>query len=140
MSCFSKWVCTFPGEMGLSWKHAPPYEMYKTKEAAEAEAAKARNVVAVPLDLFMTMKDHERRMVLAERKLQESSLDAAEIERLRARVAELEASRAELVDIARRYVDECEDTFIDPEEMSAECVALWKDARAALARATGEGG
>jgi hypothetical protein len=64
MSVFADWTCTFPGKMGLSWKRA--WHGVGTKEEAEAQAAKNCNVVAVPLQLFETMKEHERRMVAAE--------------------------------------------------------------------------
>lgn len=71
MYVFDRWTCIFPGKLGLSWKHAPPYEHYATKEEAEAVAAKNCNVVAVPSQLFEKMKEHERRMVAAERELAE---------------------------------------------------------------------
>jgi hypothetical protein len=67
MSVFQKWTCVFPGKMGLSWKRA--WDGVGSKEEAEAQAAKNCNVVAVPLQLFETMKEHERRMVIAERPL-----------------------------------------------------------------------
>lgn len=73
MSAFKEWTCTFPGKMGLSWKRA--WGGVGTKEEAEAEAAKYCNVVAVPLELFEKMKEHERRMVQAERKLESVCTD-----------------------------------------------------------------
>jgi len=63
-SVFKQWTCAFPGKMGLSWKRA--WDGVGTKEEAEIEAAKNCNVVAIPIQLFETMKDHEKRMVLAE--------------------------------------------------------------------------
>lgn len=68
MSVFNEWTCIFPGKMGLSWKQSWGTG---TKEEAEVQADKNCNVIAVPLQLFETMKDHERRMVAAERELQE---------------------------------------------------------------------
>lgn len=66
---FTRWTCTFPGKMGLSWKRA--WDGEGSKEEAEAEAAKNCNVVAVPVELFEKMKHYEHRTVEAERKLQE---------------------------------------------------------------------
>lgn len=42
----------------------------------------------------------------------------------------------QLVDVCQRIVDSCDDTFVDPEEMSPEWVQLYHDAQAAL-RAAG---
>jgi hypothetical protein len=63
---FAEWTVIFPGKMGLSWKQA---WHSGTKEAAEAQAAKNCNAIAVPVQLFEKMKEHERRMVIAEREL-----------------------------------------------------------------------
>lgn len=64
MSAFAKWTCVFPGKMGLSWKRT--WHGTGTKEEAERQASKNRNVVAVPLEMFRKIKEHESRMVLAE--------------------------------------------------------------------------
>ncbi len=65
---FKEWTCTFPGKMGISWKRA--WDGVGTKAEAEAQAAKNCNAVAVPLELFESMKDYEFRTVKAEAKLQ----------------------------------------------------------------------
>jgi hypothetical protein len=80
MNVFNEWTCIFPGKMGLSWKRA--WNGVGTKEQAEEIALRNCNTVAVPLQLFETMKEHERRMVVAERALN-SPANPAEIERLR---------------------------------------------------------
>jgi hypothetical protein len=67
MSVFNEWTCAFPGKMGLSWKRA--WDGVGTKEEAEIQSAKNCDVIAIPLQLFEKMKEHERRMVLAENKL-----------------------------------------------------------------------
>jgi len=61
------WTCIFPGKMGISWKLA--WNSYGTKAEAEEQAAKNRNVVAVPLALWLRYKEYEHRTVVAERKL-----------------------------------------------------------------------
>lgn len=63
------WTCVFPGKMGISWKLA--WNNVGTKAEAEAEAAKNRNVVAIPLALWGRYKEYEHRTVAAERKLME---------------------------------------------------------------------
>lgn len=50
--------------------------------------------------------------------------------------ARLIAAAPELLEVCRGLVREAEDTFIDPEEMSSEFVALWKAAKVAIAKAT----
>lgn len=65
-----RWTVVFPGKMGLSWKQAPPYTVM-SKAEADALAAQSGNVIAVPMQLFEKMKEHERRMVRAERQLQD---------------------------------------------------------------------
>lgn len=67
---FEQWICVFPGKMGLSWK--PASGRIGSKEEIELEAEGYRNTVAIPLQLFETMKDHERRMVVAEQKVNEA--------------------------------------------------------------------
>ncbi len=67
MNVFDRWTCIFPGKMGLSWKLA--WNSFGTKEEAEEQAAKNCNVVAVPVQLYEHIKETERRMVEAERKL-----------------------------------------------------------------------
>jgi hypothetical protein len=64
-----QWTCIFPGKMGISWKLA--WNRHGTKSEAETQAAKNRNVVAVPLALWLRYKEYEHRSVVAERKLQE---------------------------------------------------------------------
>ena len=91
MNVFNEWTCIFPGKMGLSWKRA--WNGVGTKEQAEEIALRSCNTVAVPLQLFETMKEHERRMVVAERALN-SPANRAEIERLQ----EMLASRNEVID------------------------------------------
>lgn len=66
---FEEWTTIFPGKSGISWKRG--WDGVGTKEEAEAIASKNCNVVAVPLELFEHIKDIERRMVFAERKLDE---------------------------------------------------------------------
>lgn len=63
---FQSWTCIFPDSRNLSWKRV--WDSEGTKEDAEVIAADC-DVVAVPLQLFEKMKEHERRMVEAERKL-----------------------------------------------------------------------
>jgi hypothetical protein len=72
MTAFLEWTCVFPGKMGLSWKRA--WHRIGTKEEAEAQAAKNCNVIAVPMQLFDKMKEHELRMVVAEQKLAEMGI------------------------------------------------------------------
>lgn len=67
MSAFTQWTCIFPGKHGLSWRLA--WNSQGTKEEAEAEATKHCNVIAVPVELYIHIKDIERRMVEAERRL-----------------------------------------------------------------------
>ena len=62
------WVCVFPGKMGISWKLTWGHG---TRQEAEAQAAKNRNVVAVPLALWLRYKEYEHRSVAAEAKLVE---------------------------------------------------------------------
>lgn len=69
MHVFEKWVCVFPGKMGLSWKLA--HDAVDTKEEAEAKALKNCNVVAIPLQLYDHVKEMETRMVVAENNLQD---------------------------------------------------------------------
>lgn len=64
-SAFEKWTTAFPGKMGLSWKRG--WDGVGTKEEAETEAAKNCNVIALPLYLFLHIKQIEHRMVVAER-------------------------------------------------------------------------
>jgi hypothetical protein len=64
-----KWTCIFPGKMGISWKRA--WEGEGTRAEAEAQAAKNRNVIAVPVALWLRYKEYEHRCVAAERKLME---------------------------------------------------------------------
>lgn len=69
---WDKWVVVFPGKMGISWKHAYPYvDHYTSFEEANAQASKNANTVAIPLALFERYKEYERRMVQAERTLQQ---------------------------------------------------------------------
>jgi hypothetical protein len=68
---YDRWVCVFPGKMGISWKHAYPYAEPVSKAEADAAAEKNCNVVAVPYALFERYKEYERRMVVAERVLQQ---------------------------------------------------------------------
>ena len=63
-----QWICIFPGKMGLSWKRA--WLGSGTKKEAEEQAAKNRNVVPVPLALWLRYLEYEQRAVVAERKLQ----------------------------------------------------------------------
>ena len=52
--------------------------------------------------------------------------------------ARLIAAAPDLLDIAQRVVAECTDTFHDPADMSPEWVAIYRDARAAIAKATAQ--
>ena len=72
MSVFEDWTCIFPGKMGLSWKSA--WNGSGTKEVAEIVAGKNCNVIAVPVQLFTHLRDMEKRVVVAENKLQEFGL------------------------------------------------------------------
>lgn len=67
MNVFTEWTCIFPGKLGLSWKLA--WNASGTKEEAEAAASKNCNVIAVPVELYVHIKDMECRMVEAERRL-----------------------------------------------------------------------
>ena len=81
MTAFEKWTCVFPGKMGICWKQAYPY-IIGTKEEAEAAAAQFCNSVAIPLQLYEKMKEHEQRMMAAERKLAEYERRAMETQEL----------------------------------------------------------
>lgn len=70
MFSWGNWTCIFPGKMGLSWKRAS-WCGAGTREAAEAEATKFCNVIAVPVQLCDHIKAIEIRALVAERKLQE---------------------------------------------------------------------
>lgn len=140
---FEQWTCIFPGKMGLSWKRA--WDGVGTKEQAETEAAKNCNVVAVPLQLFEKMKEHERRMVKAERMneelgdkcrligeykqmvdilLEHDSDRATLAQRIVALEAELNADKRTGRDSARGGVEQVQETRIDyrtgPEEVRQE--------------------
>jgi hypothetical protein len=69
VSVFTDWTCVFPGKTGISWKRA--WDGVGTKEEAEDVAARSCNVVAVPLEMYLSVKRFEWRTVTAERKLQE---------------------------------------------------------------------
>src|SRR4051812_34625792 len=70
MSSFDKWVCVFPGKMGISWKLAND-TVFDSKKTAEDVACQNCNVVAVPLELWERYREYEHRSVVAERKLVE---------------------------------------------------------------------
>jgi hypothetical protein len=61
------WTCIFPGKMGISWKLA--WNGTGTKLEAEEQAIKNRNVIAIPLALWLRYKEYEHRTVKAEQKL-----------------------------------------------------------------------
>ena len=60
------WTCIFPGKMGISWKNSWGQG---TKAEAEEQATKNRNVIAVPVALWLRYKEYEHRTVVAEQKL-----------------------------------------------------------------------
>jgi hypothetical protein len=62
-----QWTCIFPGKMGISWKIA--WNSHGTKAEAEAQAAKNRNVLAVPLALWLRYREYEYCLVVAKQKL-----------------------------------------------------------------------
>ena len=51
----NKWVCIFPGKMGLVWKLAYN-KIFDTRIEAEIEADKYCNVIAVPVMLYEHLK------------------------------------------------------------------------------------
>lgn len=64
---FDKWVCVFPGKMGISWKLA--YGGVFSKEEAESYAIKYGNVVVVPLAFWEKYREYEHQAVVAKQKL-----------------------------------------------------------------------
>lgn len=72
---FKEWICVHPGRSGKWWIVAAS-KTYKTREEAQSEADKYANVAAVPLRLFESMVESQRRMTEAEHILNNIRVDA----------------------------------------------------------------